>query len=194
MKGLKKIIAISIKLFLVMVIVTGIIYPVTVTALGQLFFNDKVNGSIVEKNGVKVGSEFIGQNFTDPKYFFGRPSETGEYPYNTLSSKGSNKAIESKEFEILVNKRIEKLKEFDKDNKKKIPIDLITASGSGLDPEISVDGALYQVERVAKYRNLPKETVEKLIKENTEKSILGLFGVDRVNVLKLNLALDEIKK
>ncbi|MGL5616124.1 MAG: potassium-transporting ATPase subunit KdpC [Sarcina sp.] len=193
MKEYKEILIRATKLLLVMIIITGVIYPLVVTGLGQVFFNNKVNGSIIEKNGVKIGSELIGQNFDNPKYFFGRPSETSEYSYNTLGSKGSNIAIEGEDFKKTIDERIATLKKYDEGNNKTIPVDLITASASGLDPNISVDAANYQIDRVAKYRNLSREKISNLVKEYTEKESFGVLGIEKVNVLKLNLALDQLK-
>lgn len=194
MKEYKETLIRATKLLLVMIIITGVIYPLVVTGLGQVFFNNKVNGSIIEKNGVKVGSELIGQNFDNPKYFFGRPSETSEYPYNTLGSKGSNIAVEGEKFKEIIDQRIATLKKYDEgNNNKTIPVDLITASASGLDPNISVDSAKYQVERVAKYRNISKEKVAHLVEEYTEKESFGVLGIEKINVVKLNLALDQLK-
>lgn len=179
------------KLLLIMIIITGIIYPLTVTAIGQVFFQDKANGSIIEENGVKKGSELIGQNFSDSKYFWGRPSSTTEYPYNSLGSAGSNKSPVSEELDNIIKERVQILMKFH-GNEKEIPVDLVTASASGLDPDISKESAKYQVSRIAKIRNVPEKNLLALIDNLSERPILGVLGTPRINVLKLNLELDKI--
>lgn len=179
------------KLMIIMIIITGVMYPLTVTAIGQVFFPNKANGSIVEDNGVKKGSELIGQNFSDSKCFWGRPSSTSDYPYNTLGSAGSNKSPVSEELDNIIKERVDILKKFN-GSEKQIPVDLVTASASGLDPDISIESAEYQVSRIAKLRNIPEEDLIKMIDNISNKPFLEMFGTPRVNVLKLNLELDKM--
>jgi K+-transporting ATPase ATPase C chain len=179
--------------------ITGVIYPLTVTGLAQAFFPHQANGSITMKNGHTLGSELIGQPFDDPKYFWGRLSATGTFPYNAFNaenltaSSGSNYGPLNPALTDAVKARVEALKAADPGNTAPIPVDLVTASGSGLDPHISVAAALYQVPRVARARGLDEATVRDLVARATEGRQLGILGEPRVNVLKLNLALDELK-
>lgn len=191
MSNFMKVLARALKLLIIMIGITGIIYPLTVTAIGQVFFENKANGSIIEDNGKQVGSELIGQNFSDPKYFWGRPSSTVDYPYNALGSAGSNKSPVSDELDNAIKERVATLKKFDNSGKQ-IPVDLVTASASGLDPHISIESAKYQVSRVAKLRNISEETLSTLIDNIAEKPVLDMFGTPKINVLKLNLELDKI--
>jgi K+-transporting ATPase ATPase C chain len=180
----------AISLFVLLSVVTGIAYPLVVTGISKALFPDAAAGSLVIKDGKPVGSMLIGQNFADPKYFWGRPSATSPQPNNGLASGGSNLGPLNPALMDAVKGRIDALKVVDPDNKLPIPADLVTASGSGLDPHISPAAAAYQVERVARVRHLNAETVAALVARNTEERQLGLFGEPRVNVLKLNLALD----
>ncbi|MEG2786870.1 MAG: potassium-transporting ATPase subunit KdpC [Romboutsia sp.] len=180
-------------IFIIMTVITGIVYPLTVTAFAQIFVQNKSNGSIIEENGKKLGSENIGQNFTSPDYFWSRPSMTLEYPYNGLASAGSNSSPTGKDFEKTIDERIKLYKSYEENSDKQIPVDLVTASGSGLDPDISLSGAKYQVDRVSKYSEVPKDKILELIDKNTENKVIGIFGEAKVNVLKLNLDLDKIK-
>lgn len=191
MSNFMKVLARALKLLIIMIGITGIIYPLTVTAIGQVFFENKANGSIIEDNGKQVGSELIGQNFSDPKYFWGRPSSTVDYPYNALGSAGSNKSPVSDDLDNAIKERVATLKKFDNSGKQ-IPVDLVTASASGLDPHISIESAKYQVSRVAKLRNISEETLSTLIDNIAEKPVLDMFGTPKINVLKLNLELDKI--
>ena len=191
MSNFMKVLARALKLLIIMIGITGIIYPLTVTAIGQVFFENKANGSIIEDNGKQVGSELIGQNFSDPKYFWGRPSSTTDYPYNSLGSAGSNKSPVSDDLDNIIKERVVALKKFDNSGKQ-IPVDLVTASASGLDPHISIESAKYQVSRVAKFRNISEETLSTLIDNISEKPVLDMFGTPKINVLKLNLELDKI--
>jgi K+-transporting ATPase ATPase C chain len=150
-------------------------------------------GSVIELNGKAVGSSLIGQPFSDPKYFWGRPSATSPQPYNGGSSSGSNQGPTNKALADAVADRVKALKEADPANARPVPADLVTASGSGLDPHISPEGAAYQVARVARERTLPETNVRELVAANTEGRTFGLLGEARVNVLKLNLALDALK-
>ncbi len=171
-------------------VLTGIIYPLFVTAIAQLAFPSKANGSIIYKDGRAVGSELIGQAFSDPKYFWGRPSATSGYPDNAMSSGGSNLGPTNPALADAVKVRASALLAADPGNKSPIPVDLVTASGSGLDPHISPAAALYQVPRVARARGLSEEMLKGLVAKHTEKRQFGLLGEERVNVLELNLELD----
>lgn len=172
-------------------IITGVVYPLVVTGIAQLVFPEKANGSIIKKNGKSVGSELIGQPFTDPKYFWSRLSATGSFAYNAGASSGSNYGPLNPAFLDVVKKRIQDLKAADSLNTEPIPVDLVTASGSGLDPHISVAAALYQLPRVTRTRNLNEAKVRLLIDQYTQGRQLGVLGEPGVNVLELNLALDE---
>jgi K+-transporting ATPase KdpC subunit len=164
-----------------------------VTGIAQTISHHQANGSIIEVNGKSLGSELIGQPFSDPKYFWGRPSATAPFPYNAASSSGSNYGPTNPVLREAVQARIAALKAVDPDNNQPIPVDLVTSSASGLDPDISVAAALYQVPRVARYRGLSEEQVHALVDHFTEGRQFAILGEPRVNVLKLNLALDEIK-
>ncbi len=174
-------------------LITGLIYPFIVTGIAQLVFPGKANGSLIQRNGTSVGSELIGQQFTNPKYFWGRLSATGPFAYNAGASSGSNYGPLNPALLDAVQKRIKDLKDADPQNTQPIPVDLVTASGSGLDPHISVASALYQVPRVARVRGVSQENIRALLERHTEGRQLGFLGEPCVNVLKLNLALDEIK-
>ncbi|AEM79385.1 K+-transporting ATPase ATPase C chain [Thermoanaerobacter thermohydrosulfuricus] len=183
----------AIKFTLVLMILLGLIYPFIMTAIANLIFPYQAKGSIIKVDGKAVGSELIGQKFTDSKWFMGRPSAVD---YNAESSGGTNYALSNPKFKEEVERNIE---EFLKKNpgvkRSDIPADIVTSSASGLDPHISPQAAYLQVERVAKANNLPEKVVKKLVDENIEGRFLGLFGEPRVNVLKLNLSLlEEIKK
>ena len=178
--------------FLVLTLLTGIIYPLIVTAFAQLFPN-KAAGSVIEVNGKAVGSELIGQPFTDPKYFWSRPSATSPQPYNGASSSGSNLGPTNKALAEAVADRIKALREADPGNNAPVPADLVTASASGLDPHISPQAAQYQVSRVAKARGMEEGKIGSLVEQYTEPRTLGVLGEPRVNVLGLNLALDALK-
>jgi K+-transporting ATPase ATPase C chain len=174
-------------------VITGIIYPLFVTGIAQAFFHHQANGSLIEKKGENVGSELIGQPFSDPKYFWGRLSATAPFPYNAAASSGSNYGPSNPALREAVQARIDALKAIDPDNNQPIPVDLVTFSASGLDPAISVAAADYQVPRVARYRGLSVEQVKALVNQITEGRQLGILGEPSVNVLKLNLALDAVK-
>jgi K+-transporting ATPase ATPase C chain len=180
----------AITLFVVLSVLTGIVYPLVVTGVGQLLFAQEANGSIVTAKGKPVGSALIGQQFSSPGHFWGRPSATGPQPYNAASSSGSNLGPLNPALTDAVKGRIEALKSADPGNTNPVPIDLVTASGSGLDPDISLAAAHYQASRVAKARNVPVAKVQALIEQHAQRPALGIFGEPRVNVLKLNLALD----
>jgi K+-transporting ATPase ATPase C chain len=180
-------------IFLSMTILTGVIYPLVITGLARIIFPHQANGGMIVANGKTVGSELIGQPFDDPKYFWGRLSATSPYPYNAAASSGSNLGPTNPALIQEVQARVEALKKADPGNNLPIPVDLVTSSGSGLDPDISVAAALYQLPRVARVRNLSETRVRQLIDQNTSGRWLGFIGEARVNVLKLNLALDGLK-
>lgn len=183
----------AISLFILLSLITGLVYPVVVTGIGKALFPAQAAGSLIIKNGKPVGSELIGQNFSDPRYFWGRPSATSPQPYNASASSGSNQGPLNPALTDAVKGRIDALKAADPDNRLPIPVDLIAASGSGLDPQISPAAAEYQAGRVARARHLDAGVVEKLIAGHTEGRQWGVFGEPKVNVLQLNLALDQMK-
>jgi K+-transporting ATPase KdpC subunit len=186
-------------MLLFLTLITGVIYPLAVTGIAQVIFPSQANGSLILADGKAVGSELIGQQFDDPSYFWGRISATGTFAYNAFNaenltaSSGSNYGPLNTALTDMVQARIDALKAADPDNTLPIPVDLVTASGSGLDPHISVAAALYQVHRVASARGLSEADVQSLVEKNTDGRQFGFFGEPRVNVLKLNLALDGLK-
>jgi K+-transporting ATPase ATPase C chain len=173
-------------------LLTGIIYPLLVTAVAQTLFPHQANGSLIERDGVVVGSELIGQPFDDPAYFWGRPSLTQPYSYNAAASAGSTIAPSHPALTERVATQIAALKTADPTNTQPIPVDLVTASGSGLDPHISLAAADYQIERVARTRGVATAIVRQLVTEHSEGRTFDLLGEPRVNVLRLNLALDTL--
>jgi potassium-transporting ATPase KdpC subunit len=181
----------AIVLFAVLTVLTGIIYPLLVTGIAAVAFPDQARGSLIVRNGKPVGSELIGQSFSDPKYFWSRPSATSPQPYNGASSGASNLGPLNPALTDAVKTRILALRAADPGNTAPIPVDLVTASGSGLDPHISVAAAQYQIARVARARSLDVWAVQALVAAHVEGRLWGLFGEPRVNVLQLNLALDE---
>ncbi len=183
----------AIRALIVFTVITGVAYPLIVTGIAQVAFNDQANGSLIEKDGKVVGSRLIGQPFSDPKYFWSRPSATSPMPYNGASSSGSNQGPTNPALKEAVEGRVKALREAGSDASKQVPVDLVTASGSGLDPHISPAAAEYQIPRVAKVRNLPEEKVRELVQKHTEGRQLGFLGEPRVNVLTLNLALDATR-
>jgi len=183
----------AITLFVLLSAITGVVYPLVVTGIGKTVFPYAAAGSLILKDGKPVGSELIGQNFTDAKYFWGRPSATGPQPYNASASSGSNQGPLNPALTDAVKGRIDALKAADPDNRLPIPADLVAASASGLDPHISPAAANYQIERVARARRLEATAVRELVNRNTEGRQWGVFGEPRVNVLKLNLALDAAR-
>jgi K+-transporting ATPase ATPase C chain len=181
-------------LFALLTIITGVAYPLVVTGIAQVAFPGQAHGSLVAgKDGRAVGSELIGQPFSDPKHFWSRPSATSPQPYNGGSSGASNLGPTNPALADAVKGRIEALRAADPGNTEPVPVDLVTASGSGLDPHISVAAAKYQVNRVAKARGLPPDRVMQLVDANAEGTVLDFLGEPRVNVLRLNLALDATR-
>jgi K+-transporting ATPase ATPase C chain len=189
----------AIIILVLLTLITGLAYPLAMTAIAGVIFPRQAEGSLVERDGKVVGSALIGQEFKDDKYFHGRPSattmadpadatKTVPAPYNAANSGGSNLGPTSKALNDRVKEDVDKLKA--ENGSGPVPIDLVTTSGSGLDPDISPDGALFQVPRIAKVRNMPEDRVRRLVAENTAGRLAGLFGEPRVNVLALNLALD----
>jgi K+-transporting ATPase ATPase C chain len=190
----KKLLRPAISLFVLLSIVTGVFYPLLVTGVARLAFPAAASGSLIVREGKPIGSELIGQNFTEPKYFWGRPSATAPQPYNAAASSGSNLGPLNPALAAAVKARIEALRAADPGNPRPVPIDLVTASASGLDPHISPAAADYQAERVARSRQLDPQTVRQLIAQYSEGPDLDVFGETRVHVLRLNLALDAIKR
>lgn len=180
-------------LFFILVIITGLFYPLTITGLAQLLFPFQANGSLITVKGHVIGSRLIGKEFTDPRYFWGRLSDTAGHPYNASASSGSNYSVLNPDLQKQVQGRVNGLKAADPENNQPIPVDLVTASGSGLDPDISIAAARYQAARVARLRGLSPDQVLALIDQHTQGRILGFLGEPRVNVLELNLALDGIQ-
>jgi K+-transporting ATPase ATPase C chain len=178
--------------FAVLSALTGIAYPLLVTGIGQLAFPDQANGSLIKVDGQTVGSSLIGQHFQDPKYFWGRPSATGPMPYNAGLSSGSNQGPLNPALTDAVTGRIEALRAADPGNTAPVPVDLVTASGSGLDPHLSLAGARFQAARVAKARKLDLARVQQLIEQRGEGRLFGFLGEPRVNVLQLNRALETL--
>lgn len=180
----------SFSLLLLMTVITGVLYPLAATGLAQLIFPRQANGSLIVKDGKPLGSVLIGQSFTDPRYFWGRPSATSPNAYNASASSGSNLGPTNPAQTDAVKQRIAALRAADPGNNAPVPVDLVTASGSGLDPEISPAAAQYQLARVARTRGLGASQVQALVNEYTRGRQLGMLGEPRVNVLQLNLALD----
>ena len=180
----------ALMMFFILTILTGVAYPLAVTAIAQLLFPHQANGSLISKDGKPIGSTLIGQPFDDPKYFWGRPSATAPFPYNAAASSGSNLGPTNPALIEAVKTRVAALKAADPGNDTPVPVDLVTASGSGLDPHISSASAEYQVRRVARARGRDEAFVRTLVSQHTEGRQLGMLGERRVNVLALNLALD----
>jgi potassium-transporting ATPase KdpC subunit len=178
-------------IFVALSVLTGIVYPLVITGIAQVFFPRQANGSLIYRDGRPVASELIGQGFITPKYFWGRPSATTPMPYNAGSSAGSNLGPTNPDLIKAVENRIGALRAADPGNEAPIPVDLVTSSASGLDPHISPAAAEYQVARVAKARGLPVEAVRQAVARHTKGRTLGLLGEPRVNVVELNLDLDN---
>ena len=189
---MKTLIRPAVTLFVLLSVITGLIYPLLVTGIGQAAFPAQAAGSVIERDGKPIGSRLIGQHFTDPKYFWGRPSATAPQPYNAAASGGSNLGPLNPALKETVEARVQALRAADPANTQPIPLDLVTASASGLDPHISPAAADYQIARVARTRGLAPEIVRKLVAAWTEDRQWGIFGEPRVNVLELNLALDRL--
>ena len=181
----------ALSLFIVLTLITGALYPLLITGITKTLYPDQTAGSLIVRDGKTVGSRLIGQNFSDPKYFWGRPSATSPMPNNASASSGSNLGPLNPALSDAVKARIEALKAADPGNDKPIPVDLVTTSASGLDPQISPAAATYQIERVARLRGLNPAAVKTLVEQNTEGRQWSIFGEPRVNVLALNLALDD---
>lgn len=180
-------------MFVALTVVTGAFYPAVVTGAAQLLFADEAAGSLVQRDGKPVGSSLIGQSFSEPGNFWGRPSATSPMAYNAQASSGSNQGPLNPALVEAVKGRIEALRAADPGNTAVVPVDLVTASASGLDPHISPAAAAYQVARVAKARKLPADSVQQLVERHTERPVMGWFGEPRVNVLALNMALEAAK-
>ena len=183
----------AIMMLLLLTVLTGLVYPLGITAIAQLLFPHQANGSLIVKDGRVVGSSLIGQPFDDPNYFWSRPSATAPFPYNAAASSGSNLGPTNDALIQAVRARVDALKAADPDNTASVPVDLVTASGSGLDPHISPAAAEYQVLRVARRRGMEEHIVRRLMHEQTEGRQWGILGEPRVNVLALNLALHALE-
>ena len=180
-------------LLVLLTILTGFFYPLIVTALAQIFFPWQANGSIIEQNGKRIGSIHIGQAFSSPHYFWGRPSATTPFPYNGAASSGSNSGPSNVDFLATVEERVNYLKKVGGQIDQLVPVDLVTASGSGLDPEISPTAAFYQIPRIAKMRNVAEKDIESLVIQQIMRRTFNVLGEPRINVLQLNLAMDNSK-
>jgi K+-transporting ATPase ATPase C chain len=191
---MKKNLLTAVRMLIVMTVVTGLIYPALTTGIARLCFPRSADGSLIQAGGTRIGSELIGQKFVSPRYFHGRPSAAGT-GYDALASGASNLGPTNEQLMDEIDSRIKNLRqENGLNNKVKIPADLVTASGSGLDPDISPEGAYLQVKRVAQARDLPEQTVRNLVRECIQGRQLGILGEPRVNVLELNIRLDELAK
>lgn len=188
---MRRLIKTSLLMLLALTLITGVAYPLLVTGIAQLVFPNQANGSLIYQNGKLAGSELIGQPFDDPKYFWSRPSATGPFAYNAAASSGSNLGPTNEALLQAVAARVQALRQADSSNTQPIPVDLVTASASGLDPHISPAAAYYQVSRVARARNLHEDFVRQLVEKHIAGRQLGFLGEPRVNVLRLNLALNQ---
>ncbi len=184
----------AVSMLVCLTVLTGLIYPLTVTGLAQLLFQEQANGSLMMRDGHVIGSRLIGQYFDKPEYFWSRPSATSPFPYHAAASGGSNLGPSNPALVEAVQTRVATLRAADPSNDMPIPVDLVTASGSGLDPHISPAAALYQVKRVARARDLDEGKVMELVAQYTEGRQLGVLGERRVNVLALNLSLDVVRQ
>lgn len=178
--------------FALLSLLTGFLYPLVVTGIGQAAFPQKANGSVIHAGDRALGSRLLGQSFSSPKYFWSRPSATAPQPYNAAASSGSNQGPLNPALEAAVKERIAALRAADPGNATPVPVDLVTASGSGLDPDISPAAAEYQIARVARSRNLPEQKIRELVRNATLGRTFGILGEPRVNVLELNLSLDAL--
>lgn len=190
---MKNILRPALVIFVLLTALTGIGYPLVVTGVAKALFPAQAAGSLIERDGKTIGSTLIGQNFSDPRHFWGRPSATAPMANNASASGGSNQGPLNPALVEAVKGRIEALRAADPGNTKPVPVDLVTTSASGLDPHISPAAALYQVPRIARVRNLAVARVEELVNQSTEGRVAGLFGEPRVNVLALNLKLDGLR-
>lgn len=185
----------SLRTFMVLTLLTGVIYPALVTGIAQAFYPAQAEGSLItNKAGVVVGSELIGQSFSEPKYLWGRMSATAPAPYNAAASSGSNLGVNNPNLHMAVKVRVDTVQAADPEQKAMPPVDLVTASASGLDPHISVMAAEYQISRIAKARNLSYDRVKEIIEQNIQTRQFGILGEPVVNVLKTNLALDQLNE
>ena len=183
----------AVSLLALMTVLLGIVYPLVITGAAKVAFPRQAGGSLIFQNGKLIGSTLIGQSFSDPKYFWGRPSATSPQPYNGLASSGSNLGPLNPALLDGVKANVKALHDADPDNRLPIPVDLVSASASGLDPQISPAAAHYQAARVARARNLPLEQVESVIRAHERGRLLGFIGESRINVLEANLALDHLR-
>lgn len=190
---MKTILRPALVLFVLLTLLTGVAYPLVVTGAAQALFPAQAAGSLIVRDGKPVGSELIGQNFADPGHFWGRPSATGPMPYNAAASSGTNQGPLNPALLDAVKGRIAALRAADPGNTSPVPVDLVTASSSGLDPHISPAAARYQVARVASARGLTLASVQALVDQQTEKPLMGFLGEPRVHVLRLNLALEALR-
>lgn len=192
MNELKTLLRPALVSFVLLSVITGLLYPMGITGIAQILLPEQANGSLIKQNGQVIGSRLIGQAFDDPAYFWGRPSATATLPYNAQASGGSNLGPSNPALVEVVEQRIQALRAANPQAVGPVPMDLVTASASGLDPDISIEAALWQAPRVAKVRGLPLEKVVELVRAQSRRPILGLIGVPYVNVLELNLALDRL--
>ncbi|MBE4854577.1 potassium-transporting ATPase subunit KdpC [Enterobacter cloacae complex sp. P40RS] len=184
----------AILLFILLSLVTGGLYPLATTALGQWWFQDRANGSLIIQNGENRGSRLIGQNFTEAHYFQGRPSATAESPYNPMASGGSNLAGSNPALDKAVAERVAALRAANPQASREVPVELVTASASGLDYSLTPEAVAWQIPRVAAARRLPVEQVSQLVAEHTQKPLVSVIGMPVVNIVELNLALDALRK
>ena len=184
----------AILLFILLSLITGGLYPLVTTALGQWWFKDRANGSLIMQNGESRGSRLIGQSFTDARYFQGRPSATAESPYNPMASGGSNLAGSNPELDKAVAERVAALRAANPQASREVPVELVTASASGLDYSLTPAAAAWQIPRVAAARQLTVEQVSQLVAEHTQKPLASFIGMPVVNIVELNLALDALRK
>lgn len=188
---MKALIRPAVSLFVVLTVVTGVVYPLAVTGVAKAAFPEQAGGSLIVQDGKTLGSSLIGQSFTDPKYFWGRPSATSPMAYNGQGSAGSNLGPLNPALTDAIKGRVDALRAADPGNKAAVPVDLVTTSASGLDPEISIAAAQYQVARIARLRGISPEVVEGIIARHTRGRLFGLLGEPRVNVLDMNLELQR---
>lgn len=191
---MKSLIRPALVLFVLLSALTGLAYPLLVTGVAQMAFAEQANGSLIRRDGQVIGSALIGQSFSDPAHFWGRPSATGPMPYNAAASSGTNLGPSHPALHEAVRQRVAALRQADPQNLAPVPVDLVTASASGLDPHISRAAADHQVARVARAKGLSRDAVQQLVQQHTEAPWLGFLGEPRVNVLRLNLALDALTR